>query len=279
MLQRKEYPSDLTEQQWEFIRDLLPKPRQGGRPRTIDVRAVVNAILYLNRSGCAWRYLPKDFPKWPTVYDYFSRWKSGGVWEKICAHLARLVRLQAGREETPSVVIIDSQSSKAHFGEKRGYDGFKKIRGRKRHILVDTLGILHGVKVTPANVGDSKPGIELILEKKSLLDERGLQTIYADGGYKSSFEYRLFSIFGKWPTIIKGKVTKKVSPLPQSKYAKIKVVVGTNLAPKRWIVERTIAWFNHFRRLARDFEKTTSNSEAMIYLAMTQILLRRLHPT
>lgn len=278
MLQRTEYPSNLTEQQWELIKNILPKPRQGGRPRTIDVRQVMNAILYLNRSGCAWRYLPKDFPKWQTVYDYFSRWRTSGVWEKICAHLAKLVRWQQGREESPSVVIIDSQSAKAQYGESRGYDGFKKVRGRKRHILVDTLGIIHGVKVSAANLGDSGEGIDVVLKKQSFLKVRGLQAIYADGGYREKFEDQIFRTFKTRPTIVKGKVTIIPSSNPKHKGSKRKVITSSNLAPKRWIVERTFAWFNHYRRLARDFERKTSNSESMVYLAMSQILLKKLQP-
>jgi putative transposase len=279
VLQRKEYPSDLTEQQWEIIKDLLPKPRRGGRPRTTDVREVINAIFYLNRSGCAWRYLPREFPKWQTVYDYFSRWKAQGLWENICAHLAKLARVKIGREETPSVVIIDSQSAKAHFGEHRGYDGFKKVRGRKRHILVDTLGILHGVKVGPANLADDKPGMDVIWKKQELLEKRGLKAVYADGGYRTWFECQVFGTFKTWPTIIKGKKVKQAHPNPTWKGSKVNVITHQNLTPKRWIVERTIAWFNHYRRLTRDYERKTCNSETMLYLAMTQILLRKLHPS
>jgi putative transposase len=240
------------------------------------VREVINAIFYLNRSGCAWRYLPKGFPKWRTVYEYFKTWSELGLWEELCARLARQARVKAGRTETPSVVIVDSQSSKAHFGEERGYDGYKKVRGRKRHIMVDTLGILHGVKVSAANVGDSRDGAEVIIRKKNLLNEKGLAAVYADGGYRSPFDLEIFRHFKTWPTIVKGAVTTIKSPRAKDQGSKRKVITGSNLAPQRWVVERTIAWFNHYRRLARDFERKTSISEGMIYLAMTQMLLKRL---
>lgn len=277
--QGRSYPSDLTNQQWESIKDLIPTARRGGRRRTTDIRKVIDAFFYLNRTGCGWRYLPKEFPPWPTVYDYFTKWRISGVLENILMYLARVVRVNSGRDETPSVLIIDSQTAKAHFGESRGYDGFKKIRGRKRHIIVDTLGIIHGVRVSPANVGDVKDGLELLRMKKESLEKRGLLAIYADGGYRNKFEDKVFEMFKTRPIILRSKVVRTTSPRAIDKYSKINTVARNNLAPTRWIVERTFAWFNHYRRLARDFEKKTAHSEAMINLAMTQILLRKIHPS
>jgi putative transposase len=171
------YPSDLTNQQWEAFKDLLPRARVGGRRRTTDVRSVLNAILYLNRSGCAWRYLPKEYSPWRTVYDYFVRWRCCGVIDHILLKLSHMVRLQVGRNPQPSILIIGSQSVKASFGESRGYDGFKKVRGRKRHILVDTLGIVFAVRVSPANVGDVDEGLTLLRSAKSKIEQRGLRAI------------------------------------------------------------------------------------------------------
>lgn len=268
----------MTNQQWECIKHFIPAARHGGRKRTTDVRKVLDAVFYLNRTGCGWRYLPKEFPPWPTVYDYFSRWRAAGVLERVREQLSRHARRLAGKSEVPSVIIIDSQSAKAHFGETRGYDGFKKVRGRKRHIIVDTLGIIQGVRVTAANVGDVSEGVELLKARKLFLDQRGVQAIYADGGYRHKFETAMIETFQTKPVIIQGKTKLVTSTKPNARHAKREKVLRTNLKPTRWIVERTFAWFNHYRRLARDFERTTAASEAMINLAMTQILLRKIHP-
>lgn len=276
MLQRKEYPSDLTEPEWELIKDFLPAPRRGGRPRKINLRSVLSAIFYLNRCGCSWRHLPHDFPNWRTVYEYFRRWEITGVWEQILAALAREARVLAGRDPLPSAYIIDSQSTRAHFGQERGWDGYKKVRGRKRHILVDILGTIIATKVTAADQADQKPGVEMILKKENFIKQRGMSAIFADGGYRAYFEAQIFALFRIWPTILKAKKDKVKSDDPAYKGAKVNVVTNSNLGPKRWIVERTFAWLNHYRRLARDYEKLITHSEAMIQVAMIQILLKRL---
>lgn len=222
------------------------------------MRSVINVIFYLNRCGCSWRHLPHEFPNWRTVYEYFRRWEITGVWEQILAALAREARLQAGRNPLPSAYIIDSQSAIAHFGEQRGWDRYKKVRGRKRHTLVDMLGTIIATKVTAADVADQKPGIEMILEKEKFIRQRGMGAIFADGGYRSYFETQIFGMFRVWPTILKAKTAKVKSEDPAYKGAKINVVIQGNLGPKRWIVERTFAWLNHYRRLARDYEKLTT---------------------
>lgn len=269
---RKDYPSDLAEHEWDSIKDLIPQAKPGGRPRTIDVRHVVDAIFYLNRSGCAWRYLPVNFPKWQTVYEYFCKWSESGVLRLICANLAERARLKEGYSSAPATVIIDSQSVRAHFGEDRGYDGFKKVRGRKRHILVDTLGIIHGLKVSAANLQDAREGIEMIQKADTIMRKRPVSALYADGSYRESFAWRLHQNFGFWPVFVKSKVLKD-----RVKWNKRLLV--SNLKPKRWIVERTFAWFNHYRRLARDFERKVNHSEAMIHLAMVRMLLKKLAPS
>lgn len=273
--QRRLYPSDLTNQQWKLIKNLLPTARSGGRPRKISNREIVNAIFYVIRTGCAWRYLPNDFPHWRTVYDYFVSWTELGVWEKVSDCLRAKFRKKSKRHKIPSAVAIDSQSVKAHYGESRGYDGFKKVRGRKRHLLVDTMGNLLAVRVTAANVGDSADGIKVLEKKEKFLKKRGLQAVYVDGGYRHKFEDEVFKRFRARVKIIKGKVTVKPSLRPQDKGSKRKVVTRQNLRPIRWVVERTIAWLNHYRRLTRDFEKKVCHSEATIYLATISMLLRK----
>ena len=267
---RRSYPSDLTDQQWEIIKDLIPAARSGGRPRTTNVRLVVNAVLYLTRTGCAWRYLPMEYPPPKTVYDYFSRWMCSGVWRKIHLTLATQVRVADGRNKYPSTVIIDAQSVRAQYGEERGWDGFKKVRGRKREILVDTLGILWGSKVHAANQGENRRGFEAV-------DTYPVSTpparILGDNSYsKSPFDAQVYAKWKIWPT-----TKKSTRTFIKGKYGSyINTVESSNLKPQRWIVERSFAWFNNHRRLARDYERKVSNSETLLYISQIPILLNRL---
>jgi putative transposase len=263
----QDYPSDLSDQQWDLIKAWIPTARTGGRPRNTDVRQVVNAIFYLNRTGCAWRYLPKSFPPWRTVYGYFIQWMVSGAWTTLHEILNSKTRVMASKNESPSVLIIDSQSTKAHYGEHRGYDGYKKVRGRKRHILVDTLGLIHALRIGPADNSDREEGTHLLLV--NFKPKRKLENLYADAGYSGSFEDRVYGRFEFWPIITKRnqgntKIEKRTSQ-PEN-----------NLKPYRWIVERTFAWFNHFKRLSRDYEKKSQVSETMIQTAMMQLMLKRL---
>jgi putative transposase len=252
----RRYLSDLTEHQWELIKELIPEARSGGRPRTTCIRSVVDAIFYLNRSGCAWRYLPREYPPWKTVYDYFNKWQKINVWIRINDLLVKKIRVNDGREEFPSVYAIDSQTTKAHYGELRGYDGYKKMRGRKRQVLVDTLGLVHGVRIHAANLEDRRQGAELM---ETFEPKRRISKVIADRAYNGYFIDMVFSKFRIWTQINLNKNKD-------------------NLRPTRWVVERTFAWFNHYRRLSRDYERKTKNSESMIYLAMIQLMLRRLSP-
>jgi putative transposase len=261
----RSYPSDLSDWQWQLIYRFIPPARGGGRPRTTDTRQVLNALLYLTRSGCAWRYLPTSYPPWRTVYDYFIRWKQEGVLEKIHGRLAKKVRMQEGRAETPSVWIIDSQSVRSPVGDERGYDGFKKIRGRKRQILVDSLGLVHGVRVHAAHLQDRDEGFSLV--EKTLPAAYRFKQLYADAGYAGSFSLKTYRRYEKFPVITRSIGMKT----PAEK-------VMSNLKPTRWVVERTFAWFNHYRRLSRDYERKIPSSEAIIRLAMTQLMLQRLVP-
>lgn len=265
------YPSDLTNQQWELIKDLVPQARFGGRPRKTCSRKVINAIFYVIRAGCAWRYLPKDYPPWPTVYGYFYRWKVDGTWRLIHLYLAKQSRINQIRNPTPSTVIIDAQSVRAQYGEERGWDGFKKVRGRKRQILVDTQGILWGVKVHAANQAEQKRGIEAIFDYP--LGYKIPERVVGDFSYsKPPFDVEVFRHWNIWPEIRKGVQSTVKTKAGRSK----KVIKIDNLKPQRWKVERTFAWFNNFRRLNRDYEKKTSNSEILLFISQIPLLLNRI---
>lgn len=250
------FPSDLTHEQWKFIEALLPKARDGGRPRTTNLRAVVNAVLFLNRTGCQWRYLPKQFPPWQTVYDYYSKWIKSGVWFDIYFALYFRTRLKENRSIFPTLAVVDSQSVRAHFGEARAKDCYKKVIGRKRSILVDSLGLLLCVCVHKANDQDFA-GMMKLFEKLPEPFNRSLERILADKGYR-------FSTLRE-EALSRGIELETID----------RKIHGTNLKPKRWIVERTFAWFNHYRRLSRDFEKSCGSSETMLFVSQIQLLLRR----
>jgi putative transposase len=275
---QRRYPSDLTDAQWEVIRSLIPSARRGGRPRRTNIRDVVDGILYLVSTGCAWRYLPRCFPPWKTTYDYYSRWTVEGIWLKIHDNLRAAVRSGNNRNCLPSYMIIDSQSVRAPSGEQRGFDGFKRVTGRKRQIIVDTMGLVHGVHVHSADLSDTKEG-SVLAEKMSLEYKQRLNVMHADQGYRGTFEGRFYSCFRIWPLINARENTgqgKKKTAAEKKNWKKNRPEVEEK---KRWVVERTFAWFNNYRRLRVDYEKKVLNSESMIYLAMTRLMLRRLHPS
>jgi transposase len=261
----RRYPSDLTDEQWELIERLLPKLPRGpaGRPRTHDRREIVNAILYLNRSGCSWRMLPSDLPYWKTVYHYFRLWRTDGTLDRIHDVLREQVRIKEGRKAKPTAGIVDSQSVKGAdtVGKStRGYDAGKKINGRKRHIVVDTLGLLLVVMVTAASVQDRDGGRQVIeLLRKKLPSVRH---IFADGGYSGE----LVKIAQRtWKIAV--EIVKRA---PDQK--------GFAVLPRRWVVERTFAWLMRCRRLVRDYESLAVTHEALVKWGMIGMMLNRLAP-
>jgi putative transposase len=274
------YASDVSDAEWEILAPLIPEAKAGGRPEEIERREIVNGILYVLRSGCPWRLLPHDFPNWSTVYWYFRQWKQAGVWEEVNTVLRRSLRVHLGREAEPSAAIIDSQSVKtsAVRGDERGYDGAKKVQGRKRHLLVDTVGLLLAVKVLSAHIRDRAGGKELLEPLKGKIPR--LQLIWADSGYEGApFRQWVQETLGVGVEITKHPWTGLrgvwVPEGVEVEWDKI-IPKGFHILPKRWIVERTNAWVSHCRRLARDFEGTFSSSEAFIFLALSKIMLARL---
>jgi transposase len=258
------YSTELTLEQYQLLESLLPEPSQTGRPRTVNMMLVIQGILYVLRSGCAWRLMPKEYPPYSTVYYYFAKWRDDGIWKQMHDRLVEWVRVIEGRESSPSAGSMDSQTvpTAVMVNQDVGYDGAKRLKGRKRFTLVDTIGLLIGLQVVAANVTE-RDGAKQLLSQVNNERHRlpRLVRIWVDAGFAGAeFLRSIMDLFG-W---ILDFVLRSAS------------AQGFVLLPRRWVVERSYGWLHWCRRLNVDYERLPSSSESLIYIAMIRLMLRRL---
>ena len=287
-MESRRYPTDLSDEEWCCIGPHLPEPTGWGRPRLHSLRAILDAVFYVLKSGCPWRLLPRDFPPWKTVYDWFRRWRIDGTWERLNAELRELVRTRSGRSPLPSAAIADSQSAKRTGvgGEQRGYDGDKKVRGRKRHLLVDTEGLVLKAKVHSAKVPD-QDGLSLLL-KSAGPEISSVKHMWVDAGYQGRGKRWAEEVMGLSVEVVR----KPPKPIPEEvakvwaeewakegkeiDWERLMPPRGFKVLARRWVVERTFSWLGQNRRMSKDYERLCASAEAFVYAAMIRLMVRRL---